>query len=55
MFTNARLFTIDKFTNARFDCNRNSAYVLERVANILNIFAGLGTNGIGPTCNPFLV
>ena len=20
MFTNARLFTIDKFTNARFDC-----------------------------------
>ena len=23
MFTNARLFTIDKFTNARFDCISN--------------------------------
>ena len=22
MFTNARLFTIDKFFNARFDCDR---------------------------------
>ena len=26
MFTNARLFTIDKFTNARFDCIRKNIF-----------------------------